>query len=348
MVPLEGGRVGAILKPDAKRNSTMTNMRRFRLTFVAMLAICTGSVQADAQGYPNKTVRIVVPYGPGGGVSLLAQQVGQKMQELMKQPVVVDNRAGAGGNLGADLVAKSPPDGYTLLMHSSAMASVSSLYAKLPFDPAKDLIPVTMVISTQFVIGGSPKNPATNLKELVALAKEKPGTYNYGSSGPGSSLHLFAEMFSSIAGIKLVHIPYRGDAPMITALISNDIQLAFLPQANGTANVQSNLIRGLGVTGTKRQQAIPDVPTALEQGFKGLEVGSWVSLFAPAGTPPDVVKTIQENVAKALADPQVRSWLVSTGQEPVGNSPAEFGAQYKADVERYAKAIEAANIPKQQ
>ena len=174
-------------------------------------------------------------------------------------------------------------------MHSSAMASVSSLYAKLPFDPVKDFVPVTMVISTQFVIGGSPKNPATNLKELVALAKEKPGAYNYGSSGPGSSLHLFAEMFSSIAGIKLVHIPYRGDAPMITALISNDIQLAFLPQANGTANVQSNLIRGLGVTGTKRQEAIPNVPTALEQGFKGLEVGSWVSLFAPAGTPPDVV-----------------------------------------------------------
>ena len=266
----------------------------------------------------------------------------------MKQPVVIDNRPGAGGNLGADLVAKSPPDGYTLLMHSSAMASVSSLYAKLPFDPVKDFEPVTMVISTQFVIGGSPKNPATNLKELVALAKEKPGAYNYGSSGPGSSLHLFAEMFSNIAGIKLVHIPYRGDAPMITALISNDIQLAFLPQANGTANVQSNLIRGLGVTGAKRQEALPDVPTALEQGFKGLEVGSWVSLFAPAGTPPDVVKTIQEYAAKALADPQVRSWLVSTGQEPVGNPLAEFDAQYKADIDRYAKVIEQAKIPKQE
>ena len=201
-----------------------------------------GAAPALAQNYPSHTVRIVVPYGPGGGVSLLAQQVGQKMQELMKQPVVVDNRPGAGGNLGTDLVAKSPPDGYTLLMFTSAMASMSSLYSKLPFDPVKDFVPVTMVISTQFVIGGSPKNPAKNLKELVALAKEKPGAYNFGSSGPGSSLHLFAEMFSSIAGVKLVHIPYRGDAPMITALISNDIQLAFLPQANGIANIQSNLI----------------------------------------------------------------------------------------------------------
>ena len=205
-----------------------------------------------------------------------------------------------------------------------------------------------MVISTQFVIGGSPKNPATNCKELVALAKEKPGAYNYGSSGPGSSLHLFAEMFSSIAGIKLVHIPYRGDAPMITALISNDIQLAFLPQANGIANVQSNLIRGLGVSGTQRMKPIPDVATALEQGFKGIEVGSWVALFAPAGTPPDVVQSIQQYVAKALADPQVRPWLVSTSQEPIGNSPAEFDAQYKADIDRYAKAIELAKIPKQE
>jgi tripartite-type tricarboxylate transporter receptor subunit TctC len=324
-------------------------MRRIWVTAVcfslgAMLA--SGTLPAHAQNYPSKTVRIVVPYGPGGGVSLLAQQVGQKMQELMKQPVVIDNRPGAGGNLGADLVAKSPPDGYTLLMHSSAMASASSLYAKLPFDPVKDFVPVTMVISTQFVIGGSPKNPAPDLKALVALAKEKPGELNYGSSGPGSSLHLFAEMFSNIAGIKLVHIPYRGDAPMITALISNDIQLAFLPQANGIGNVQSNLIRGLGVTGTRRMEAIPDVPTALEQGFKGLEVGSWVALFAPAGTPPDVVKAVQEYAAKALADPQVRSWLVSTSQNPVGNAPAEFDAQYKADIDRYAKVIEQAKIQK--
>src|SRR6476619_5176812 len=316
-------------------------MKRIWIALGTMAAICAGPISAGAQTYLNNAVRIGVPYGPGGVVSLLAQQVGQKMQELMKQPVIVDNRPGAGGNVGADLVAKSAPDGYTLLMHSSAMASVSSLYAKLPFDPVKDFVPITMVISTQFVIGGSPKNPAKDLKELVALAKEKPGAYNYASSGPGSSLHLFAEMFSSIAGIKLVHIPYRGDAPMITALIANDVQLAFLPQANGTANVQSNLIRGLGVTGTKRQEALPDVPTALEQGFKGLEVGSWVSLFAPAGTPPDVVKTIQEYAAKALADPQVRSWLVSTGQEPVGDPLAEFDAQYKADIARYATAISA-------
>jgi len=319
-------------------------MRRLCLMLGLVLVACASAAPAHAQTYPNRTVRIVVPYGPGGGVSILAQLVGQKMQELMKQPVVIDNRPGAGGNLGADLVAKSPPDGYTLLMHTSAMSSLSSLYSKLPFDPSKDFVPVSMVISTQFVIAGSPKNPATNLRELVALAKEKPGAYNFGSSGPGSSLHLFAEMFNSIEGIKLVHIPYRGDAPMITALISNDIQLAFLPQANGIANVQSNLIRGLGVTGTKRMEAIPNVPTALEQGIKGLEVGSWVALFAPAGTPPDIVKKVNEDTVRILGAPAMRELLASQGTDIVANSPVAFGAYVTSEIVKWRKVIQDAGI----
>jgi tripartite-type tricarboxylate transporter receptor subunit TctC len=188
---------------------------------------------ANAQPWPNHTIRIVVPYAPGGGMSLLAQSVGAKLQERMKVPVIVDNRPGAGGTLGADLVAKSPPDGYTFLLHTSAMSILSSLYSKLPFDPLNDLVPVSMVISTQFVIAGSLKNPAADLRGLVTLAKEQPDVLNFGSSGPGSTLHLFAELFNSIAGIKLVHIPYRSDAAMVTSLITGDTQLAFLPQANG-------------------------------------------------------------------------------------------------------------------
>jgi tripartite-type tricarboxylate transporter receptor subunit TctC len=321
-------------------------MRHLRLAFGATLAICASAFHAKAQDYPNRAVHVVVPYAPGGGVSILAQTVGSKMQELMKQPVVVDNRPGAGGNIGADAVAKAAPDGYTLLMHTSAMSSVSSLYSKLPFDPTKDFVPVSMVISTQFVIGGSPKTPAKNLQELIALAKASPGGLNYGSSGPGSTLHLFAEMFDRIAGIRLVHVPYRGDSGMVTALTSGDIQLAFLPQANGIAGVQGNLIVGLGVTGTKRMAALPNVPTALEQGIKGLEVGSWIGLFAPRGTPPDVVQTIQKYLAQAIADPKVNAWLVSTGQTPVGNPPAEFAAQFKADIDRFGKVIEQAQIPK--
>ncbi len=321
-------------------------MRQFWLMLGAALSICAGATNAQAEGYPNRTIRVVVPYAPGGGVSILAQIVTSKMSEILKQPIVIDNRPGAGGNLGADIVAKSPPDGYTILMHTSAMSSASALYSKLPFDPVKDFIPVSMVVSTQFVIAGSTKNPATNLKELVAEARQKPGALNFGSSGPGSSLHIFAEMFNSATGIKLVHIPYRGDAPMVTALIGGDIQLAFLPQANGIANVQSNLIRGLGVTGTRRMEALPNVATATEQGVKGLEVGSWVGMFAPAGTPPEIVKTVQQALVQSLADPKVREVLIPTGQEPVGNTPEQFAATFKADVARFSKVVEEAKIPK--
>jgi len=321
-------------------------MKRFWLTLGLALAIGAGATGAQAQGYPNRTIRVVVPYAPGGGVSILAQIVTNKMSEILKQPIVIDNRPGAGGNLGADIVAKSPPDGYTILLHTSAMSSASALYSKLPFDPVKDFVPVSMVISTQFVIAGSLKDPATNLKELAAEAKAQPGTLNFASSGPGSSLHIFAEMFNNATGIKMVHIPYRGDAPMVTALIGGDVQLAFLPQSNGIANVQSNLIRGLGVTGTKRMEALPNVATAAEQGIKGLEVGSWNAMFVPAGTPPDIVSTIQQALAKSLADPKVREVLVQTGQEPVGDSPEQFAATFKADIARFAKVVADAKIPK--
>jgi tripartite-type tricarboxylate transporter receptor subunit TctC len=321
-------------------------MRRLLLTLGLMLAACAGASQAHAQNWPNRTVHIVVPYAAGGGVSVLAQIIGTKLQEMTKQAVVVDNRPGAGGNLGADAVAKSAPDGYTILLHTSAQSSVGSLYRTLPFDPVKDFVPVTMVIATQFIVAGSPKDPAKNLRELIAEAKAKPGSMNYGSSGPGSSLHLFAEMFKNAAGVNFVHIPYRGDAGMITALIAGDIQLAFLPQATGLASVQGGQTRALAVTGTKRQAALPDVPTVGEQGVAGFEQGSWNGMWVPAGTPPDIVRAIQQNIAKVLADPQVRERLVSVGQDPVGNSPAEFDAQFKADIARFAKVIEQAKIPK--
>jgi tripartite-type tricarboxylate transporter receptor subunit TctC len=321
-------------------------MRRLLSTLGLLLAACATAQVASAQTYPNRPIRIVVPYAPGGGVSVLAQLIGTKLSEQLKQPVVMDNRGGAGGNLGADAAAKSPPDGYTILLHTSAMASAKALYRTLSFDPVKDFAPVTMVVATQFVVGGSLKNPATTLKELIAQAKANPGKLNYGSSGPGSSLHLQAEMFKHAAGVDLVHIPYRGDAPIMSALIAGEVQLAFLPQSTGGTNVQGNLIRGLAVTGTRRLPSLPNVPTVLEQGVAGLESGSWIAMFVPAGTPPDIVRTIQQNIAKVIADPSVRERLVSTGQEPVGNSPAEFEVLFKADIERYLKVVEAAKIPK--
>jgi tripartite-type tricarboxylate transporter receptor subunit TctC len=316
------------------------------LTLFLVFAVSAAASAAHAQTWPNRTVRIVVPYAPGGGVSVLAQILGTKLSEIVKQPVVIDNRPGAGGNLGSDAVAKSAPDGYTILLHTSALASAPALYKTLPFDVVKDFAPVTMVIATQLLVGGSPKNPATTLRELIAQAKARPGTLNYASSGPGSSLHLFAELLKTAAGIDLQHIPYRGDAPMITALIGGDVQLAFLPQATGGAAIQSGTIRGLAVTGTKRQTALPNLPTIAEEGVTGLEQGSWNAMWVAAGTPPDIVTAIQQNMAKVLADPQVRERLTAVGQEPVGNSPAEFDAQFKADIARFAKVVETAKIPK--
>ena len=321
-------------------------MRRLWLTLCLALVAFALTQEARAQNWPDRTIRIVVPYAPGGGVSVLAQIIAHKLSELVKHPVVIDNRPGAGGNLGADVVAKSAPDGYTILLHTSAQASAGSLYKSLPFDPIKDFAPVTMVIATQTIICGSPKNPATTLRELIALAKAKPGSMNYASSGPGSSLHLFAELLKVSAGVDFVHIPYRGDAPMITALLSGDVQLAFLPQATGLAAIQANHVRPLAVTGRKRMTQLPSVPTAQEEGVAGFEEGSWNGMWVPASTPPGVVLAIQQNMAKVLAAPQVRERLISVGQEPVGNAPAEFEAQFKADIARYAKIIEQAKIPK--
>jgi tripartite-type tricarboxylate transporter receptor subunit TctC len=321
-------------------------MKTSLIALSVALAVFGMADAASAQAWPNRTVRIVVPYAPGGGVSVLAQILGAKLSEQVKQPVVIDNRPGAGGNLGSDAVAKAAPDGYTILLHTSALASAPALYKTLPFDVVKDFAPVTMVIATQLLVAGSPKNPATTLRELVAQAKANPGKLNYASSGPGSSLHLFAELFKTAAGVDLQHIPYRGDAPMITALIGGDVQLAFLPQATGGAAIQGGTIRGLAVTGTKRQTALPNLPTISEQGVAGLEQGSWNAMWAPAGTPPDIVQAIQQAMAKVLADPLVRERLVSVGQEPVGNPPAEFEAQFKADIARFAKVVETAKIPK--
>ncbi len=320
-----------------------------KMPFIALsiaLAACTVAEPASAQGWPNRTVRIVVPYAPGGGVSVLAQIVGNKLSELTKQPVVIDNRPGAGGNVGADVVAKATPDGYTILLHTSALASAVPLYKSLPFDAIKDFVPVTMVITSQTLVCGSSKHPATTLRELIAQAKAKPGSMNYASSGPGSSLHLLAELLKSSAGIDLQHIPYRGDAPMITAMIAGDVHLAFLPQANGLAAIQGNLVRPLGITGRKRMAQLPNVPTIGEEGVAGFEEGNWMGMFVPAGTPPDIVTEIQQAMAKVVAEPQVRERVLAVGQEPVGNAPAEFAAQFKADFARYAKIIEQAKIPK--
>jgi tripartite-type tricarboxylate transporter receptor subunit TctC len=321
-------------------------LKQLTIALIAAFATLALASQGLAQSYPDRPIRIVVPYAPGGGVSVYAQLIANKLNEILKQPVVVENRPGAGGNLGSEAVAKSPPDGYTVLMHTAALASAGPLYKSLPFDPVKDFAPVTKVIATQLLLAGSVKSKATTLPELIAEAKANPGKLNYASSGRGSTLHLFAELLKVSAGIDIVHIPYRGDAPMITALAADEVQMAFLPQATGQSSVQGGRVRALAITGTKRSPQLPDTPTLAEIGVKGFEVGTWTGMWMPAGTPPAIVSTFQQAMAKALADPMVAGRFRSLGAEPVGNTPAEFAADFKSDMDRYARIIEQAKIPK--
>jgi tripartite-type tricarboxylate transporter receptor subunit TctC len=321
-------------------------MRRLWLMLGVILAIGTNACEAQAQDYPNRTIRIVVPYAPGGGVSVYAHLISAKLSEIVKQTVVVENRPGAGGNVGSDVVAKSPPDGYTVLLHTSALASAGPLYKALPFDPVKDFAPVTNVIATQMIVTGSLNFDAATLPDLIARAKANPGNLNYGSSGLGSSLHLFAEILKQEVGVSIVHIPYRGDAPMINAMIAGDIQMAFLPQATGQPVILGGRARALAVTGRKRLPQFPNTPTLMELGIKGFEDGSWTGMWMPAATPPAIVQTFRQAMVKVLADPVVAERFRSFGAEPIGNTPAEFAAQFKADVAKFSKIIEQAKIPK--
>jgi len=309
--------------------------------------VCMNAGNALAQDFPNRPLRMIVPFPAGGGVDTMARILAQKMTDVVKQPVLVEHKPGAGGNVGTDFVAKSEPDGYTMLLNVNGIAISPSLYRKLSFDPLKDLVGVTQVAATQFILTGSPKLEAKTLQEVIALARAKPGAMNYGSSGVGAPLHLQAEIFKHAAGaLNIMHIPYRGDAPMLTALLSGDIQIAFMPQSTGSKQIESGQIRGLGVTGRKRWPSLPNVPTMTEAGVNGMEDGSWYGLFVPTGTPPEIVKTLQQAMVQTLAAPEVSGRIRATGQEPVGSPTADFQAFFKSEIERFARVIEAAKIPK--
>ena len=317
-----------------------------RLLIAIMLTVLSAST-ALAQSYPDRPIHLIVPFPAGGGVDTMARILAYKMTDVVKQSVLVEYKPGAGGNVGTDYVSKSSPDGYTVLLNVNGIAISPSLYKKLTFDPLKDLVGVTQVASTQFVLTGSPKLEAKTVQEVIALAQAKPGTMNYGSSGVGAPLHLQAEIFKHVAGgLQITHIPYRGDAPMLTALLSGDVQIAFMPQSTGSTQVESGQVRGLAVTGRKRWPSIPNVPTMAEAGVNGMEDGSWYGLFVPTGTPPQIVQFLQQAMVKTLADPEVSGRIRSTGQEPVGSPTADFQAFFKSEVARFARVIEAAKIPK--
>ncbi|MGE5526312.1 MAG: Bug family tripartite tricarboxylate transporter substrate binding protein [Rhodospirillaceae bacterium] len=299
---------------------------------------------AHAQNFPARPVRIIVAFPAGGGTDIVARIISPRLTEMWGQQVIVENRAGASGVIGTEAAARSAPDGHTLFMATMGNATVNQhLYAKMPVDPLRDLAPVSQVVAVHFVMVAHPSLPARNVKELIALARSKPGQINYSSSGPGGAPHLGMELFKSMAGVNLVHIPYKGSGPSFADLLGGQVSLTSDSLVQALPYVRDNRLRALGVLGAKRSPLLPDVPTIAET-VRGYELTNWFGLLAPAGTPRDLVSRINAAVVKILQQPDVRERLVAMGADVVGSSPDEFGAFMQAESAKWAKVIKEAHI----
>jgi tripartite-type tricarboxylate transporter receptor subunit TctC len=316
----------------------MTKIERFLLGFGLVLLAST----ASPQSYPAKPIRLVVPYPAGGPLDTVARLLGQKVSESVKQPVIVDNKPGAGGNIGADSVAKAAPDGHTLLMGAVATHAINpTLYASMPYDAIRDFQPVTQVASTPNVLIVNNTVRATSVREFIAYAKANPGKLNFGSGSTGSAGHLAGELFKAMAGVDMTHVPYKGAAPAMQDLIGGQVQLMFDNFASANTQVKAGKVKALAVTTAKRSALAPDLPTIAESGLAGFDINTWFGIFAPAGTPREVVERLHAEFTRALAMPDVRERLTNLGAEPVGNRPEEFAAYIKAEGEKYARVIKA-------
>jgi tripartite-type tricarboxylate transporter receptor subunit TctC len=310
---------------------------------IAMIALPGG---ASAQTtYPTKPVRILVPFPPGGPADALARIVGDKLGQALGQPFVIENKPGAGGNIGMEQGAKAAADGYTLTLAPTGNLTIApSLYAKLPYDPAKDYAPITVLATVPNILIVHPSVPARSVAELIALAKAKPGTLNYASPGNGSGPHLAGELLKSMAGIDLVHVPFNGVGPAMTGVLAGDVQMFFAQSSAALPHVKSGKVIALGVASRKRIAAAPELPTIAEAGLPGFDVTSWYALVAPAGTPATVVDRLHAEIVKVLGSADVREKIAALGAEPVGNTPAEFTAMQRAEAARWAKLAREANI----
>ncbi|MGH8620269.1 MAG: tripartite tricarboxylate transporter substrate binding protein [Burkholderiales bacterium] len=310
---------------------------------VAALTLAGGQ-EASAQKWPDKTARIVTPFAPGGGTDFFARIVAQRLSESLGQQFIVDNRPGAGSTIGTEYVAKSPPDGYTFLMTSSSFAFNPALYPKLRYDSVKDFAPVTMVVSVPHVIVVNPSLPAKNVQDIVRLARSKPGEMRYSTAGQGSAIHLAGALFGVLTKTDLVQLPYKGSPPAVIAVIGGEAALMFSTIETIMPMVRSGRLRAIAVSTRERSPMLPDVPTVIESGVKDYDVIGWFGLFAPANTPPAIVDQMRSEVAKAIAQPDIRDKLMQEGAKPVGNTPAEFGRFVHAEIERWTKIIQQAGI----
>ncbi len=323
-----------------KRSSVSPLRSLWSLGFMAVGVVFSIGVQA--QPYPNKPIRFVVPYPAGGPLDTVARLLGQKVSESAKQPVIVDNKPGAGGNIGADAVAKAPADGYTILMGAVATHAINpTLYASMPYDAMKDFTPVTQVASTPNVLVVNPAVPASSVREFIAYAKANPGKLNFGSGSTGSAGHLAGELFKTMADVDMVHVPYKGAAPAMTDLIGGQIQLMFDNLASSLAQVRAGKVKALAVTTAKRSVLAPGLPTIAESGLPGFDISTWFGVFVPAGTPRDVVERLHMEFTKALAMPDIRERMLVLGAEPAASRPEEFAAYIRAEADKYARVIKA-------
>ena len=321
---------------------------RSRFVFRAALALAAmalaAALPATAQNFPTKPVKLMVGASPGGGTDIVARMLGKELAETMKQPFVVENKPGASNTIAADITAKSPPDGYTLLVATTTGQAIAPHLMKLSFDPLKDLTPVALVMIVPNVLIVGPAVTAKDVRELVTQMKAKPGTFNYASSGSGSTQHLAGEAFKKLAGVQMTHIPYKGSSQAHLDLISGNAQIMFDTTSSAIGQIKGGKVRALAVTSPKRSPELPDVPTLAEAGFPGLEMTTWYGVFAPAGTPKDVVAKLNAEIMKALQTPEVKTRIAGLAGEPGTMTIEQFAALNRADSERYAKLVKDASI----
>ncbi|HXJ52943.1 MAG TPA: tripartite tricarboxylate transporter substrate binding protein [Burkholderiales bacterium] len=309
-----------------------------RVVCVALAVLAAGAEGADV--YPSKPIRFVVAFPPGGGTDLVARTVAPRLAERLAQQVVVDNRPGAGGNLGTEIVAKSAPDGYTMLMGSvGPLAINASLFARMPFDPLKDLAPVTLAASTPNVLVVHPSLPVTTVRELIALARARPGAINFASSGQGTPAQLAGELFNSMAGVKMVHVPYKGAAPALADLLGGQVQVMFSTMPPALPHVTAGRLRALAVASLRRSPAAPELPTLDETALPGFEATTWHGVMVPAGTPSAIVAKLHDDIVAVLRTPEIAERLSSQGAEAIGNTPEEFASYIRSETAKWAKVV---------
>ena len=321
---------------------TLLATRALRAALISAAALLVLGLTSRAADYPTRPVMLVVAFTPGGPSDVLARIVGKKMEQLLGQPVIIENRPGAGGNIAAEAVAHANPDGYTLLMgNNSILATNETLYRHLTYSPQKDFIPITLIGTQANILVVNPDLPAESLKELIALAKTQPGKINFASSGYGAAAHLAGELFKAEANVDIVHVPYKGAAPALQDVIAGHVQIMFATAASVVGHIGSGKVRALAVTTLKRTAILPELPTMDEAGLKGFEASTWHGLVAPTATPPQVIAALHQAAVKALHDPGVQASLAKLGVDIVGNTPKEFEAYIEAEIPKWTAIVKA-------